>query len=103
MEDSQTSPPDANRLLHPAVDCCEIAEFFKLLSSENRLRILFLLLTCDMTVSDLVLFLRIPQSTVSSELGLLRRAKVVSAQKMGRQVLYSISDQRIGVVLKLWA
>jgi ArsR family transcriptional regulator len=70
----------------------EAAEFFSALGDEERLRIMSLLLAQKQgaCVCELVDALRLPQYQVSRQLGILRRARIVTGLKRGKWVYYDI-------------
>lgn len=61
---------------------------FKLLSDETRLRILSLLQENEMAVGELQKVLGLGQSTLSTQLGLLKEQELVASRKEGQKVLY---------------
>ncbi len=70
------------------------AKLFSALGSEDRLRIVNLLLAekDGVCVCELVDALRIPQYEVSRQLGVLRECGVVSGVKRGTWVYYGVQD-----------
>ncbi|BBZ23624.1 ArsR/SmtB family transcription factor [Mycolicibacter hiberniae] len=68
------------------------AEFFKTLGHPARIRILELLAERDHTVGELLPEIEIEASNLSQQLGVLRRAGVVTAVKDGSAVVYSIAS-----------
>ena len=63
---------------------------FKLLSDETRLRILSLLGESELAVGELQKILGLGQSTLSTQLGLLKEQDLVASRKEGQKVLYRI-------------
>ncbi len=76
-----------------------LSRFFRGLGDTTRLRILFLLMESERTVSELVAVLGSPQGRVSTHLACLRWCGFVTAEKEGRTVRYRIADQRIRSLL----
>src|ERR1700757_765297 len=74
-------------------------EFFKTLGHPARIRILELLSVQDRSVSDLLPEIGIESSNLSQQLGVLRRAGVVTARKDGNSVVYSIASPDIAELL----
>lgn len=72
----------------------------KLLSEKNRLQILCVLSSSNHSVTDLVKHLNVSQSLVSHHLIALKKLDLLSGQKSGRQVLYSLTD-RGQMIIKL--
>lgn len=72
-----------------------LSRFFRGLGDATRLRILFLLMEQERTVSDLVSLLGSPQGRVSTHLACLRWCGFVATEKEGRTVRYRIADERV--------
>ena len=72
-----------------------LARFFRGLGDATRLRILFLLMERERTVSELVSLLGSPQGRVSTHLACLRWCGFVATEKEGRAVRYRIADERV--------
>lgn len=93
------APPDVAALVDVKSDT--LARFFRGLGDATRLRILFLLLEEERSVSELVTLLGAPQGRVSTHLACLRWCGFVVAEKSGRAVRYRIADPRIRPLLAL--
>jgi DNA-binding transcriptional ArsR family regulator len=78
----------------------EAAELMKALSHETRLAIVFLVVESEKTVTEIQDALKLPQATISQQLGRLRREKVVIGRRRGRSVRYAAHSERLGPVLK---
>ncbi|HAF60724.1 MAG TPA: transcriptional regulator [Anaerolineaceae bacterium] len=65
------------------------------LSDTTRIMILYLLAERDMFVNEIADELDAPQSTISRHLKVLRERNLVSTERQGTAVLYSIVDRRI--------
>ena len=63
---------------------------FRLLSDETRLRILCALSEAELAVGELQKILGLGQSTLSTQLGLLKEQDLVAGRKEGQKVLYRI-------------
>ncbi len=70
----------------------KIAQKFKALSDETRLRILALLAGDELCVCDLMAILNLPQSTVSRHLATLRNAGWVEDRRQGVWMYYRLSQ-----------
>lgn len=68
--------------------CCDFDDFVKAMADETRQRILTLLQTGEMSVSELKERFTVTQPTISHHLALLRRANLVIARHDGRQTFY---------------
>lgn len=78
---------------------------FKLLSDETRLRILCALGEAELAVGELQKILGLGQSTLSTQLGLLKEQDLVASRKEGQKVLYRLprngkEDPKIGLIEK---
>jgi ArsR family transcriptional regulator len=70
------------------------AEFFKALGHPLRIRVLELLSEREQSVSSLLAQIEVGQSSLSQQLGVLRRAGLVVARREGSNVLYALADER---------
>lgn len=71
------------------------AALFKALAHPGRVRILELLREGERSVADLVPLAGLEASHLSQQLGVLRRAGVVSSRREGPNVVYAIVDDEI--------
>jgi DNA-binding transcriptional ArsR family regulator len=71
------------------------------LADPNRILILYTLSDKAYNVSDLAKTIELPQSTVSRHLKILRDRGMVTAQRDGQAVFYSLSDDRVIQALDL--
>jgi DNA-binding transcriptional ArsR family regulator len=71
------------------------------LADPNRILLLYALAEQSHTVNDLASALLLPQPTVSRHLKILRERGMVSAQRDGQSVYYTLADQRILEALDL--
>ena len=77
-----------------------LSEFYKIFADQTRLRILDALLNKPMCVNEICEVLDISQSAISHQLKHLRTSNLVRASKEGKNVIYSISDDHIKIILK---
>lgn len=77
----------------------ELADMFRLLGDSSRLRIVLGCLDDRRSVGTLAAELGLSQSLVSHHLRLLRAARLLRAERHGRQVHYSIADDHVRSVL----
>ena len=68
--------------------CCDFDDFVKVMADETRQRILTLLQTGEMSVSELKEHFVVTQPTISHHLALLRQANLVLTRRAGKQVFY---------------
>ena len=75
-------------------DSC--VEFCRTLADETRQRILKLLMgKRELNVSDIVEEFDVSQPTISHHLSILRQFGLVSSRKDGKQVFYSVDQERV--------
>jgi ArsR family transcriptional regulator len=77
----------------------ELAEMFRLMSDPTRLSIILACLDEPVAVGDMAERLRISASLVSHHLRLLRAARLLQADRRGRQVFYVVGDEHIRSML----
>jgi DNA-binding transcriptional ArsR family regulator len=77
----------------------ELADLFRLLGDPTRLRIVLACLDTPTAVNDIANQLDLSNSLVSHHLRLLRAARIVKADRHGKQVFYAAADQHISGVL----
>ena len=73
----------------------KLASFFKSVSEENRVRMIFALSKREMCVNDIAAALGISQSLVSHQLKLLKLEGQVKSRREGKNVYYSLDDQHV--------
>lgn len=74
----------------------ELAQAFRLLSDETRLKIVFHLAQQEQNVGNLCKILSLAQPTVSHHLGLLRMGRLIINRRNGKQVIYSLNTEMLG-------
>ena len=77
----------------------ELAEMFRLMGDASRLKIIMACLEEPVCVSDIAARLRLSPSLVSHHLRLLRAARVLRAERQGKQVFYVAADEHIRCVI----
>ncbi|MGF1674741.1 MAG: ArsR/SmtB family transcription factor [Rivularia sp. (in: cyanobacteria)] len=75
------------------------ADFFKVLSNPVRIQILDTLREGEQNVNYIAQWLEIDASSISQQLGILRRLNLVTSRRQGNYVFYSIGDSAIFKVL----
>ena len=78
-----------------------LAEFFFLIGDETRCKIIFALEQQEMCVCDIANVLAMTKSSISHQLGNLRRAGVVKCKKVGKTVYYSLDDEHVESIFNL--
>ena len=71
----------------------------KVLANEDRLMLLCQLSQGEMCVSDLEAQLEIRQPSLSQQLGVLRAEGAVDTRREGKNIFYSVADQRLLEIL----
>jgi len=77
----------------------ELADIFRLLGENSRLRIALFCLDRPRAVTEISDGLGLSISLVSHHLRLLRAARLLRAERRGRQVLYLTADEHVRCVL----
>jgi len=77
----------------------ELAELFHLLGDANRLRMALLCLDQERAVGEIAEALDLSQSLVSHHLRLLRAARILRAERRGKNVFYVAADAHVQSVL----
>jgi DNA-binding transcriptional ArsR family regulator len=68
------------------------SEFFKALANPTRIKILELLRSGEMSVTELQAQLEIESSSISQQLAILRGKNIVEARKVGTSAYYVVRD-----------
>jgi ArsR family transcriptional regulator len=69
----------------------ELTDFFKALSDPTRRKILQLLREHDLTPTEILEGLSVTQPTLSHHLDILKRANLVTAERQGQFIRYSLN------------
>jgi len=72
-----------------------LAELFKVISDNTRIKILLALKKSELCVCDISHILGLSLSAVSHQLRILRSLRLVKYRNEGRMVFYSLSDRHI--------
>lgn len=75
------------------------AELFRALAHPARIRVLEVLVDGPRSVGDLQPLVGIESSHLSQQLGVLRRAELVTSRKEGPTVVYAIADPELSTLL----
>lgn len=76
-------------------DATALADLFRLLGDASRLRIVVSCLRTPLAVSDIAEKLGLSVSLVSHHLRLLKGARLVRAERQGKQVFYGADDAHV--------
>ena len=83
--------------MHDSIDT--VVMVLKSLANTDRLLILCYLAKQELNVSQIEELTQINQPTLSQQLMMLRKSDVVSTRRDGKQIFYSIKDQKLVQVL----
>ena len=79
----------------------KLAEFFKILGDTTRTKILYALDKNEMCVCDIANVLNMSKSSISHQLGTLRRSGIVKCRKEGKEVYYMLDDEHVKGLFEL--
>ncbi len=98
MKDNKLHNPRVAARLDGA-KAIELAEIFRLMGDQNRLRIIIACTDGPICVGDIAAELGIAQTLVSHHLRLLRAARLVRPNRKGKQIYYTVADDHISCVI----
>ena len=78
----------------------ELSDFFFFFCDSTRIQLLWALEESEMCVGDLAVLLNMTKSAVSHQLKVLRTAKLVRAEKKGKNVYYALDDHHVKDILE---
>lgn len=79
----------------PLAAIAQVADYFKMLSDQNRLQILCVLKSGEKNVSEIVKATGLKQANLSKHLKILAQAGIVSRKPKGVSVYYQLADPMI--------
>ena len=79
----------------------KLADFFKIVGDPTRVRILWALNQNELCVCDIANVLGMSKSSISHQLGALRRSNIVKCRKEGKTVYYKLDDDHVQKVFEL--
>lgn len=79
----------------------QISKLFKVLGEKNRLHIVYALSKKSLCVHEIEEFLGVSQSLVSHQLKILRDAKIVKTERRRNEIIYSLDDDHIKILLEI--
>ena len=82
----------------PQVQFEKLSMFFKAISDETRIKILYSLSRSEMCVCDLAALLGMTVSAIPHQQRVLRQAGLVRSEKQGKVVYYMLSDDHVNTV-----
>lgn len=72
-----------------------LSSIFKVLGDPTRLKIIYALSMGDLCVNDIAELLQMSQSSISHQLSLLKKKKLIKSTKDGRRMIYSLDDDHV--------
>ena len=78
----------------------ELSQFYRIIGDETRLRILHLLEIKELNVSEIAEQLEMTNSAISHQLQVLRYHDLVKSRRDGKEIYYSLKDERIMIIVK---
>ena len=82
-------------------DLAEMAELFKLFGDSTRIRILYALWQGERNVTEICSALEMNPSAISHQLKLLKTARLVTARREGKQMIYSLADDHVKTIIAM--
>ena len=79
----------------------EVASFFKTVGDPTRTKILSILDKNELCVCDIANVLGMSKSSISHQLGTLRRSGIVKCRKQGKEVYYMLDDEHVKQVFEI--
>ena len=77
----------------------DLAELFKVFGDSTRIKILYVLVVCDMSVGDIAQALNMTQSSVSHQLRVLKQSRLVRFRREGKNIVYSLADDHVYTIM----
>ena len=79
----------------------DLADLFKLIGDTTRIKILFCISKKEMCVLDIAELIGMTHSAVSHQLANLKAARLVKAEKKGKEVYYSLDDDHVRSIIEM--
>lgn len=79
----------------------DMSMIFEMFGDSTRLKIMNALFVKELCVSDLAALLEMSHSAISHQLGSLKKTKLVTSRKKGKNVYYSMADDHIKNIYKM--
>ena len=76
----------------------DIADLFKILGDKTRTKILAVIEKQELNVSSISELVGLPISAISHQLRILRQAKLIKPNKVGKEVFYSLDDEHVSLI-----
>jgi ArsR family transcriptional regulator len=105
MKDEKLINPEAVAVCREAMLCekdyDDLSLIFDMFGDSTRLKIMSALFTHELCVGDLAALLEMSTSAVSHQLASLKKTKLVSTRKIGKNVYYSMADEHIENIYRM--
>lgn len=79
----------------------DMSMIFEMFGDSTRLKIMSALFVNELNVSELAELLEMSHSAISHQLGSLKKTKLVTSRKVGKNVYYSMADEHIKYIYKM--
>lgn len=93
LERLRTEVPDENTITR-------LADTFKIFGDNTRIRILWVLFTEELSVSDISDKLEMSQSAISHQLRTLKQARLIKSRRDGKNTFYSLDDDHVKRIIE---
>ncbi len=77
-----------------------LANLFKVFGDSTRVKILFVLAKSDMCVYHIAETLDMTISAISHQLSVLKKANLVTSQRQGKTIYYSLADEHVRLIFE---
>lgn len=77
----------------------DLADLFKVFSDTTRIKILYALMTKELSVNEIAQTTGSSQSAVSHQLRILKQSHLVKFRRDGRSIHYSLADDHVLTIL----
>ena len=88
------------RIENTLPDMSSLAELFKVLADETRVKVVYLLSLEELCVCDIAFLLDSTVSNISHHLRVLRTAHLVKYRRQGKQIYYTLDDDHVVNIIK---
>lgn len=78
----------------------DVAELYRVFGDKTRVTILYTLTEDEKCVNDIATALNMTLSAVSHQLRILKQAHLVRYRRLGKNALYSLSDDHVRTILE---
>ncbi|HMK38442.1 MAG TPA: metalloregulator ArsR/SmtB family transcription factor [Bacteroidota bacterium] len=92
---------DARKAIHSKETMQAVAETFKMLGDETRLKICLVLSRRELCVSDVAGLVGLSDSAVSHQLRIMKAMRLVTYRKEGKMTFYMLDDDHIEDLIRL--